>query len=137
MVEGVGARSGVGGAVPAVVVAGSDHIGRIVVHADIEVERIGAGTANGIGIIIGIDAGSGVRNAMPSVAFAGILVVAVVGAVVDAEMERDGAIAASGIGLDKGGCGSARGVGYAMPGVAVAGGDGLNARVAVVDGKAV
>ena len=56
MVEGVDARGVVGGAVPEVGVADSDSGGSIVVEADREVQRVGAGTAVSVSIVVGVGA---------------------------------------------------------------------------------
>ena len=97
MVEGVGARGCVGGAVPTIVVACGDDIGGVVVDADREVQRVGTGAAEGVSIGVSVYARSGIGGTVPSVVLAGILIVAVVGAVVEGEVEGDGAVATLGV----------------------------------------
>ena len=46
-------------------------------HTDNQVERVGAGTAMGIGVVVGVSTAGGVLRTMPGVVIAGILVVRV------------------------------------------------------------
>ena len=130
-----GGALGVGHAVdPGEASAGHLRVGTRSAVVDGQVERVGAGTSLGVGVVVGVDTGNGVRGAVPGVAVTGGHGLGVVGAVVNRQVQGDHTVRTVDIvvgphvvpGL---------GVGPAVPSVAFAGGGGELVGGGVVHGE--
>ena len=73
-------------AVPDVLVAGGDVVSGVVVIANREMERVGAGATLLVGVIEGVDARGSVSIVVPGVGVAGILKEALVCALIDCQI---------------------------------------------------
>ena len=88
----VNTRSSVCSSIPYVLVAGGDSISGVVMDADVEVQRVGARTSVGVGVLVGVYACGSIFSLMPRVAVAGSGSLAVVGRGIKGQMEGDGAV---------------------------------------------
>ena len=103
VVVGVHTRGGIGLTVPVIFITHGDNIRRVVMHTDIKVQCVGAGTPRSIHVVVSVNAGSIIRLAVPAVAVAGRLIVAVVAAVVQRQVQRHHTVAPRHVLLRKGG----------------------------------